>query len=132
MTAPDLVEVIAGVLTGHQPLFSADPGDSWSPPEESVTCTCGEDLGGWVASGSDWEWPNWDADIAAHQARVVVAALAGAGTVEWGVENGHDPIDHVTEAPDQLFASLRCESRQSRGVPARVVSRLTLPWTAVE
>jgi len=121
VTAPDLVEVIAGVLAGHQPLISADPGDSWSPPEESVTCTCGEDLGGWVASGSGWEWPNWDADIAAHQARAVLAALEGAGTVEWGVQTTYcDVITVDTEVAAQAIAA-------SSGYP--VVSRLTLPWT---
>lgn len=47
---------------------------------------------------------------------------------EWGVENGHNPIDHVDPATNKGSAQFAARARQKFDIPARAVSRQVTPW----
>lgn len=103
VTAPELVEVVA------EALLSVELGRAFDRNEDMVAFK--EDL-----------------EACRMDARAVLAALEAAGTVEWGVEMEGEVVPYVKVRNAHLFVR-----RVSKNVPtARVVSRLTLPWTAVE
>lgn len=105
MTAPELVDVVAGVIREHVLDWQFDGNRG------RLECDCGAE----VIAG----------DGAAHQARAVLDALAKAGEVEWGVRWGDGT--HVWTR--KSLPSSRNQIEAGGGV---LVSRLTFPWTAVE
>ena len=113
MTAPTppLVDVIAAALVEHS-------GDR-TQPHFWLCCGCGAD---WPVDGP------YVSDItathAAHQARAVLAAIEQAGSVQYGVK-GEGRVKEYGR--DRRRAQLA-----ARGRGAAFISRLTLPWTAVE
>lgn len=120
MTAPDLVEVVAGVLAGHQPFSS-----HWDYPigmVNTATCDCGN-----LESGA--EQP--DQLHAAHQARAVLDALAEAGSV-YGVRWHVSGCSGINQCTSKRHAERQAARLIESGHGAEVVSRLVFPWTAVE
>ena len=60
--------------------------------------------------------------------RHILAAHPTDTETEWGVENGHNPIDIVDPATDKGSAEFATRGRQKFGIPARIVSRTVTPW----
>lgn len=109
MTAstPPLVDVIAEVLAGHR----LSPVGNWC-----------------LSDGCAWSSQNHGqlhADIAAHQARAVLTAISEAGSVEWGVQLS----ESFTE---NHHGSRRGAEEAAKETGSHVITRVTLPWTAVE
>jgi len=114
--APDLESIIAAALAGH---------DTWVPDTEHGAVVCDEC--GWEIY-SKWVDPNAEQTTEqrkyAHQARAVLAALRGAGTVQFGA-TGEGRVREYGR--DRRSAQL--SARRRRGA---LVSRMVTPWTAVE
>lgn len=88
---------MAEVLAGHQLYVSTSHGDAWQPPEESASCSCGVDLGGWVASGADWEWPDgWGKEYGEHVAEQLAAN--GYGKLEDAWDRGMGDMAKLMKA----------------------------------
>jgi hypothetical protein len=101
VTAPDLHRVVTEALFAHD----------W--PDEDLAADCG-------AYSDDYR----------DAARAVLAALAEAGTVEWGTETVHENDGRVLDR--DVWQTEKAAREVNRKYGDRVVSRLTLPWTAVE
>lgn len=100
-----MVEVVAAELRKHDARWSLDGNRS------RLECDCGAE----VIAG----------DATAHQARAVLAALTEAGSVEWGVA-------WKGAGPDGVLAFDSEEDAREAVELGGLLSRLTLPWTAVE
>lgn len=108
-----LVDVIAGVLAGHQWYDSTNELDGIR-----FGCTCLiDDEGNETALLSE--------SPAAHQARAVLAAISEAGAVEWGTEYGPDDVEvSISQQSAEKF------SRNHGNRPT--VSRIAGPWEVAE
>jgi hypothetical protein len=86
-----------------------------------VVCTCGESIGSYRRGQSTYARQ----DHQAHQARAVLAALAEAGTVEWGVA-------WKGAGPSGVLAFDSEEDAREAVELGGLLSRLTLPWERAE
>lgn len=68
----------------------------------------------------------------AHQARAVLAALTEAGAVQFGVRWHVGGCGGINRCTSKRHAERQAAKLIESGHEAAVVSRLTLPWTAVQ
>lgn len=127
---PDLESIIAATLLAHWAKTMCAEGDGFF-----VECRCGA-IGHVESEAEDWEPANqWSA---AHQARAVLAAIEGAGSVEWGVFRITDapvtrPFDEAkftTKSGAEVFIKLGFLERVAKTLEPR--RRLTTPWERAE
>ena len=105
---------MAEVLAEHQLDVNTSHGDAWQPPEESASCSCGVDLGGWVASGADWEWPDgWGKEHSEHVAAVLAAD--GYGKLEDAWNSGYNAA--CQDSPNCEVPCGACEQCMSPQTP---------------
>lgn len=113
--------VIAAALAGHERKRGIR--------DAAIHCTCGwaESIVGMRSSKGSF---------ATHQARAVLAALEGAGHVEWGTGEGvklmtwRDRGQAERQSASATKSTDGGKTWQHTNPP--VVSRITGPWTAVE